>query len=317
MYFPRFLRPLHKLASLVFLTATVLVAPELRASDRPRIVTTNTILADIAAHVAGPSFDVHCLVPLGADLHGFEPRPADVARLTGAVLVVANGAGFEPWLDKMLASSGYRGARVAATTGVQLLHASGEPCAHGHAHAHDHGHDPIDPHAWQDPINGIRYALNIRDALVPLAPERRAEIERRTQLYVSQLEMTHAWMRRIFAAIPAAQRRIVTSHDAFAYLARACDIEILPMRGLDSRQEPDARHVAELVEQLRAGKVRAIFVEAVSNPKMLEQLARDTGVALGGELFSDSLGPTGSGAETYLGLLRENALTIANAVNSR
>ncbi|WP_442890815.1 metal ABC transporter solute-binding protein, Zn/Mn family [Congregicoccus parvus] len=296
-----------------------LVAPSLQASSRPRIVTTNTILADIAAHVAGPSFEVHCLVPVGADLHGFEPRPADVARLTGAVLVVANGAGFEPWLEKMLASSGYDGARVTATTGVQLLHASGEPCAHGHTHehSHGHGHDPIDPHAWQDPVNGIRYALNIRDALVPLAPERQAEIENRTRLYIAQLEMTHAWMRRIFAAIPEEQRRIVTSHDAFAYLGRACGLEILPMRGLDSRQEPDARHVADLVEQLRAGKVRAIFVEAVSNPKMLEQLARDTGVALGGELFSDSLGPAGSGADTYLGLLRENALAIATAVSGR
>ena len=288
---------------------------------RPTIVAANTILADMVREVAGTTVNIHCLVPAGVDIHGFEPKPADVAHLSGCDLVVFNGAGFEPWLQKLLQASGYKGPRLEATRGVALLQRG----AGDHVRAQDRGigdadragETELDPHAWQSAANGIRYVLNIRDVLVQLVPDARTQIELRTQLYVAQLEALHSWMRRVLTVIPAGDRRIVTSHDSFAYLGQACGLEILPTRGLDSSQEPDARQVAALVDELREKKVRAIFVEAVSNPKMLEQLARDTGAAIGGELFSDSLGPRDTCADSYLGMLRENTLTIVDALKGR
>ncbi|MGH8017563.1 MAG: metal ABC transporter solute-binding protein, Zn/Mn family, partial [Opitutaceae bacterium] len=291
------------------------------AETKPRVVAANTILADMVAQVAGPAVQVHCLVPSGVDIHGFDPKPGDVAQLAECDLVVSNGAGFEPWLGKLIEAAGFSGPHLEASRGVPLLQRAEDDAASPgeHKHAHGRGASPgsattVDPHAWQNPVNGIRYVLNIRDVLVQIVPDARTGIERRAQLYVSQLEVLHAWMHRIFATISPDDRVIVTSHDSFAYLAQVAGLEIIPVRGLDSRQEPDARRIATLVDELRTRNVRAIFVEAVSNPKMLQQLARDTGATIGGELFSDSLGPAGSGADSYLGMLRENALAVAGAL---
>ncbi len=301
---------------LVFALAPVLAGVPLAA--RPVVVTTNTILADITREVAGDGVEVRCLVAAGTDLHGFEPKAGDVAALATAGLVVVNGAGFEPWLPKLLAGAGFAGTVVEAVRDVPLLERGHD---HGHEdhdhHAHDHGGASQDPHAWQDPANGVRYALNIRDALAALDPAGAERYQRRARLYVAQLEALDAWARRIFAALPRADRAIVTSHDALAYFGAAYELEILPVRGLDTRREPDARQIAALVDTLRAGRARALFVESVSNPQTLQRLARDSGVSLGGELHTDSLGAPGTAADSYLGLLRENTLAIAEALERR
>lgn len=282
---------------------------------RPLVVATNTILADMAAEVAGPDAEVHCLVPRGVDLHGYEPRPSDVAQLARASLVVANGAGFEPWIERLVANSGFSGTIVHASRGCPLLEWGGE----AHAHGHDEscgasGHGTVDPHAWQDLANGIRYVEAIRAGLAAADPARAAAYAERARAYTERLGALDAAIRARFEAIPPERRRILTSHEALAYFGRAYGLEIVPLRGLDLMREPDARRLAALVDELRARRIRAIFVEAVSNPKMLEQLARDTGTALGGELFTDSVGAPGTPAATYLGMLRENADRIARAL---
>jgi zinc/manganese transport system substrate-binding protein len=271
----------------------------------------------MAREIAGDAVEVQCLVPVGTDLHGFDPTPRDIAPLLVANLVVANGAGFEPWLDRFLAASGYTGPVVKATDGCALITADDHVCtsaAHDHA---GHNHGEIDPHAWQDPANAVRYVANIRDALCRADPAGAENYRRRARLYTAQIEALDAWARRLFGLVPAEHRVIVTSHDSLAYFGRAYGLEIVPLRGIDTRAEPDARQIAEAVDQLRSRRARAVFVEAVSNPRLLEQIARDASATLGGELFTDSLAAAGSPADSYLGMVRENTLRIVAAIESR
>lgn len=290
----------------------------LRAADtaapRPVVITTNTILADMTREIAGDTAEVQCLVPTGVDLHGFDPTPADIAPLLKADLVVANGAGFEPWLERFLAASGYTGPVVKATDGCTLITSEAEDhdhSSHDHA-AHDHGE--VDPHAWQDPTNALRYVAAIRDALSTAHPAGAENYRRRARLYTAQIEAVDAWARRLFGLVPPDRRVIVTSHDSLAYFGRAYGIEIVALRGLDARAEPDAKQIAATVDLLRSRRARALFVESVSNPRLVEQLARDAGAVNGGELFTDSLAPAGTPAGTYLGMMRENTLRILGAL---
>ncbi|MBE2214352.1 MAG: zinc ABC transporter substrate-binding protein [Opitutaceae bacterium] len=302
------------------------LAAATRAADerpRPIVVTTNTILADMTREITGDAAEVRCLVPAGTDLHGFDPTPRDIAPLLEADLVVANGAGFEPWLGRFLAASGYSGPVVQASDSCALLTAEAENAPdehHGHDGAHDHDtahdHGAFDPHAWQDPRLALRYVANIRDALVQAHPSGAESYRRRARLYAAQIETLDAWARRLFSLLPQDRRVLVTSHDSLAYFGRTYGLEIVPLRGVDARTEPDAKQLAATVDLLRSRRARALFVEAVSNPRLLEQLARDTGVAIGGELFTDSLGPTGSPAASYLGMVRENTLRILAALEA-
>jgi len=283
--------------------------------SRPVVIATNTILADMTREIVGDAAEVQCLVPAGADLHGFDPTPRDIAPLLEADLVVANGAGFEPWLDRFLAASGYSGPVVKATTGCALITTVHDHDHHEHDHA-DHAHAEHDPHAWQDPANALHYVATIRDALMKTHPASAENYRRRARLYSAQIEVLDAWARRLFSLVPAERRVIVTPHDSLAYFGRAYGLEIVPLRGIDSRAEPDARQLAATVDLLRSRRARALFAESVSNPRLLEQLARDSGVTLGGQLFTDSLGPAGTPAATYIGMVRENALRIVAALET-
>ena len=316
------MRRRRSLAALLPLIALLLTAGPIGsvAHARPVIMTTTTILADMTREVAGDAVEVQCLVPPGVDLHGFDPTPRDIAPLLAADLVVSNGAGFEPWLPRFLAASGYTGPTIAAIDGCTKL--VGAEDAHDHDHEHvDDGHDHggptdghVDPHAWHNPACAIRYVANIRDALLRLDPDNAENYRRRARLYSAQIETVDAWARRLFAAVPPERKRIVTAHDALAYFGRAYAIEILPLRGLDSRAEPDARHTASIVDALRAAKAAALFGETVTDPRTLAQIARDTGATLGTELLTDSLAAPGQPGSTYLGMLRENTLRILAAI---
>lgn len=285
------------------------------ARARPIVIATNTILADMVREVAGEAVEVQCLVPAGADLHGFDPTPRDIAPLLEADLVVANGAGFEPWLARFLAASGYSGPVTQAAEGCALLHAGADAHAHDDPHAHDDA-EAVDPHAWHDPKNALRYVANIRDGLVRLHPAGAENYRRRARLYAAQVDAVDAWARRLFALVPAERRVIVTAHDSLAYFGHAYGIEIVPLRGLDARAEPDAKQMAATVELLRSRRARALFSESVSNPRLVAQLASDAGMTLGGELYTDSLAAAGPAADTYLGMVRENTLRILAALET-
>lgn len=263
-----------------------------------RVVASFSILADMAREVGGDAVEVTALVGPDADAHVFEPRPADVRRLAGAGLVVVNGLGFEGWLERLVAASGYRGPVQVASAGIapRLL-----------------GAGP-DPHAWQDLALAQRYVANLRDALARARPERAAVFEARAADYTARLRNLDREVRARFDAIAPAQRRVITSHDAFGYFGAAYGIEFLAPQGTSTDGEASAAAVARLIDQIRGERVRAVFIENISDPRLIERIAREGGVHVGGRLYSDALSRPGTAADTYLRLFDANARTLATAL---
>ncbi len=292
---------------LLLLAVTSIAA--VRADERPTVVSTNTIAHDLVTQIGGDAVRAHCLLPIGSDPHAFEPKPADVRFLAKADLVVVNGLGFETWISKLVNNSGFRGPIVTLTKGITPLEGA---CESGHHHGHHHDHS--DPHAWQNIAHVVRYVENLRAALAQLVPAQAEAVNARAAAYTSELEKLHAYATETLAALPAERRKIVTSHDSLAYLGEAYGLTITPISGLSSRQEPNARQVAKLITLIREQKVPAIFIESTTNPKLSEMLAREAGIAVPPPLHTDSVGPEGTPAATYLGMMRHNIDTIAAAL---
>lgn len=293
--------------------ALVLATPasRLQATDRPRVVASFSLLADMVREVAPPEFEVSALVGPDADAHVFEPRPADARRLAQADLVVVNGLGFEGWIDRLVRASGYRGTVVVASHGIRPRQGAG----HAHAHGHGHGHGP-DPHAWQDLAQARRYVANVADALAARWPAHEPQVRERAAGYLGRIDRLDAQVRQWLGAVPRAERRVITSHDAFGYFAAAYDVDFLAPRGWTTSSEPSAAAVARLVRQVREQRVRALFIENISDPRLIERIARETGARVGGTLYSDALsGPEGP-AGTYLKLFEHNARTLAAALSA-
>lgn len=277
-----------------------LVLPAIvRAQDSPlSVVASFSLLADMVAQVGGPAVQVHALVGPDADAHAFNPAPADAQRLASAGLIVINGLGFEGWIDRLVKASGSKAPVLVASNGITLRRVGGL----------------TDPHAWQSLVAAQRYVENIRAALVAARPAQAAAIDARAKAYSAQLATLDASVRARLAAVPAAQRRIVTSHDAFGYLADAWGLEMRAAQGWTSAGEPSAADVAKLIRQLKAQQARALFVENISDPRLVERIAREAGASVGGTLYSDALSPPGTRADSYLKLMTHNAETLLAAL---
>lgn len=286
------------------------------ASRPPRIVVSFSILADIVRSVAPADAQVDSLVGPDADAHVFEPSPVHGKRLAAADLVVVNGLGFEGWITRLVKVSGYKGPLVEAARGVQTLRAT-EADGHDHAHAHDPAHGAggaVDPHAWQDPRQVVRYVANLGEAFIQRWPERRAEIEQRVRQQTAALQALDAALRQRLAAIAPGQRRVITSHDAFGYLGRAYQIQFLAPQGWATHSEPSAAAVARLIRQIKARQARALFVENISDRRMIDRIAQEAKVGVGGALYSDALSAPGGPADSYERLMRHNVESIARAL---
>ena len=291
----------RQLLATVTCSGTALFTPAARAQTAPlRVVASFSLLADMLREIGGDSISVHSLVGPGADAHVFTPRPADAQRVAQAELVVVNGLGFEGWLDRLVRASGYTGPVLVATQGVTLLQRGGRP----------------DPHAWQSLVAAQRYVENMREALVRLRPAAAAAINDRAAAYTQGLVELDTRVRTRLAAIPEAERRIVTSHDAFAYFGQAYGLQILAAQGWNTGSEASAADVARLIRQLKAQRARALFVENVSDPRLMQRLAQEAGARVGGTLYSDALSPPGTVADTYLRLMAHNAETILAALQT-
>lgn len=289
----------------LFLAASVL------AYARPQVVTTHTLLNDLVAIVGSDRVDVKCILPVNLDPHGYEPKPADIRLLAHADLVVINGLGLEPWVDKIIANSGFHGPTVkAAEKSSRLLPlAAPETSPSGAYSAHQY-----DPHAWHNPINVKQYIAAIRDALVALDPSGAEVFNANASHYDSQLDDIDRYTREQFSTLPSKERKLVTSHDSLRYLADAYGLTIVPVAGTRPDQEPSARQLAQLVSFIRDQHVSAVFFEATTNPKMVELVAREANVKVVGQLYTDSLGPSGSPGATYLGMFRFNVDAIVGAL---
>lgn len=270
-----------------------------------RVVASFSILADMVREVGGPAVAVTALVGPDADAHVYTPSPADVKRVAGAQLLVFNGLGFEGWLQRLVKASGYRGTVLVASQGLT-------PRQQVEPGGHDHGSK--DPHAWQDLSHGQRYVENIRAALVQALPAQALAITQRARNYQAQLQALDTELRSGLAAVPQAQRRVITTHDAFAYLGAHYGIEFLAAQGWNSGSEPSARDVAQLIRQIRTQRVRAVFMENISDPRLIERIAAEGQATVGGTLYSDALSAPSGPAATYLQMQRHNGMLLLKAL---
>lgn len=283
------------LTFLIVFPASVLAAEN---TQKPFVIASFSIIADMAKQVAGGAIEIHTLVPASADVHTYEPTPADAKKIANARLILTNGLGFEQWLPKLVKSSGGMAWVVPVTKGVKPVISNGKS---------------IDPHAWQDVSNAIIYATNIRDALLIADPLNEATYRKNAQHYIEQLTELNDWVKNTIAQVPEAKRRAITSHDALGYFARAYGITLIPAQ-LSTEGEVSAKTMASLIDQLRNQSVRAVFLENLTNPRLMEQLARDGNATIGGTLYSDSLSETSGKAPTYISMIKHNVNTIIAAL---
>ena len=284
---------------LATLLATLAPPTPAAAAEPPlRVVASFSILADIARNVGGDRVVVTALVGPDADAHVYDPRPSDIATLARADVLLTNGLGFEGWMDRLVGSSGFRGRRVVAAAGIEPLPAD--------------GHD--DPHAWQDPRIVERYVNRISAALAAIRPADAASFAVNAERYRRELRALDAEIRRAVDTLPPERRRFVTSHDAFGYFARRYGFTFLAPQGWSTDDEASARDVAALIRQLKAGSVRAVFIENMTDPRLIERIAAEGGATVGGRLYSDALAQPGEPAGTYLGMMRHNLATLLAAL---
>lgn len=295
-----------------------------------------SILGDIVREVGGKDVSLTTLVGPDGDAHEYEPTPGDAKKLSAARVLFVNGLEFETWLPKLTKASGFAGQTVVASQGVTPRkfaghgdgHKHGED-DHDHEHDHDHDHDhdhkddhkdghhhhgDADPHAWQNLANGVIYARNVAEGLAAADPAHAAAYRERANAYIARLQALDAKARQTFTAIAPERRKVVTSHDAFGYFGDAYGVTFISAMGVSTDAEPSAGEVARIIEQVKRDKVPAVFIENITSPKLVQQIARETGAKVGGTLYSDALSKPGQPGATYLEMFEWNVRQLAVAL---
>lgn len=269
---------------------------------KPLVVSTFSILGDMVHEIGQDKIDVKTLVGPDQDSHMFEPRPQDAKELGRADLVVVNGLGFEGWLDRLIEASGFHGKVLVATSGITpLIHSA-------------NGGEVTDPHAWHSLKNAQIYIDNIVRGLSALLPENASFFKSRGDLYKESLRILEEETRQRLAHIPLGKRKVITGHRAFGYLGRDFDITFSAPLGISTESEPSAKGVATLIHQIQEEGIQAIFIENISNPRLMEQIASETHTHIGGILYSDALSVPGTQADTYLRMMAFNLSSLIKAM---
>ena len=271
------------------------------AAQRLQVVTSFSILADMTRAIAGERIALVNLVGADEDAHVYTPSTADARAVQDADLIIANGLGFEPWLGRLIASSEARGRRLEASAGVLPLMLD------------EGGQQVADPHAWQNLANAEIYVRNIAQALSQADPANATHYVAGRDAYLEQIRQLLGEAKASLGRLPTQRRNIVTSHDAFAYLGQAYELKFIAPQGLSTEDEPSAAQVAALIRQIREQGIRAVFVENIRDPRLLQQIAAEGGARIGGTLYSDALASEGP-ASTYLGMFRHNLETLRAAL---
>jgi zinc/manganese transport system substrate-binding protein len=283
------------------------------AEDKLDVVASFSILADFAQEVGGDRVAVTSLVGPDGDAHAYEPTPRDVQKVARARLVIVNGLGLEGWLNRLLEASGSKALVVEASAGVSALPAQDH--AHGSEETEDDDHHgAVDPHAFQDVRNAITYVGNITQTLCTAAESECAFYQSNAKRYIERLKALDGEVRAAIGKIPPERRRVISSHDAFGYFAHAYGVRFLAPEGVSTDSEASAAEVARLIDQIKAEKASALFVENISDKRLIEQIARETGLEVSGVLFSDALSAKNGPAGTYIDMMRHNVQTLAGAI---
>jgi zinc/manganese transport system substrate-binding protein len=290
----------------VFLAASGAAA---HAEKKFNVVASFSILGDLTKNVGGDRIEVTTLVGPNGDTHVYEPTPADAKAVAGADLVVVNGLGFEGWMDRLIQTSGYKGSVVVASKGVKPRKMTAEETTEPGA-----ARLVTDPHAWQDLHNGQLYVRNIAEGLAELDRAGASVYEANAKAYTARLAELDRWVKKEFSAIPRPKRRMITTHDAFGYFGAAYGVTILSPEGFSTESEASAGDIARLIQQIRKEKITAVFIENISDPRLMQQVAKESGVTLGGTLYSDALSKPDGPAPTYLEMFKNNVSLIAAAM---
>jgi zinc/manganese transport system substrate-binding protein len=282
---------------LICVVVAAAVAP-LHAQERVNVVASFSILGDFVKNVGGDRVDVTTLVGPNGDVHVYDPAPSDAKTIAGARLLVINGLGLEGWLPRLLQSSGGKAAIVTATRGIAPLKVGSD----------------ADPHAWQSVANAKIYVTNITDALVATDPADAEVFRANAQAYLTRLDALEREVREALAKIPPSRRKVISTHDAFGYFAAAYGIEFIAPLGVSTESEASARDIAGIITEIKREKIPAVFLENISDPRLIRRISAETGARVGGTLYSDSLtGEKGEGP-TYIELVRHNIRALAGAL---
>jgi len=317
-------------------------------ADQLKVVASFSIIADLARNVGGDRIDLTTLVGPDGDAHVYEPKPADAVAMAGADVILVNGLEFEGFLGRLVEASGAKAPVVELTKGGEVLksveegHHGEEAAATGHNHAakeagHDHDHEKTadaakdghdhaaeghaghdhgesDPHAWQSIHNAETYVTNIADAFCAADAAGCDTYKANAAAYSEKLEALEEEIKAAVASIPEDKRTVITSHDAFKYFEHEYGIKFLAPEGISTESEASAADVAALITQIKQDQASAIFVENISDPRLVEQIASETGLKVGGELYSDALSDESGPAATYIEMMRHNISTIKAAI---
>ena len=273
---------------LPLLVALLLPTAAALADTRLKVVATFSILGDLVAEVGGERIDLAVLVGPDTDAHAYQPKPADARALSAARALVRNGLGFEGWIDRLAETASFKGRQVVASAGVQ----------------------GSDPHCWQDVACARRYVANIVTGLAESDPANAAPYRARAAAYDGRLAALDAWIRGEIGRVPADRRKAITSHDSFGYFASAYGVTFHAARGLTTESEPSARDVAQLIRQVREQKIKALFLENMTNPMLVNQIARDSGATVGPPLYTDALSKADGPAASYEAMMRHNVTAL-------
>ena len=273
-----------------------------------KVASLSTVLSDIARNVGGDRVEVSEIIKPGSDPHLYEPTPGDIKKISNVQIVLASGLGFEPYLDKLRSSVEKSGVEfVVAGSAVKPI-----ACEEENHHDNSHSHDAADPHWWHSITNVEAVTLQLQDAFIAVDPDGRSDFQANAKAFEDKLKGLAKWTRMQLAVLPKSQRILVTSHDALGYFARDYGFQVLPVQGISTSDQPSSQKVRNLIQEIKALGVKAIFAENIENPKVLQQITVETGANLGGMLYADGLGIGDAG--TYIGMMRSNVTTIVGAL---
>lgn len=305
--------PVNRRMALSLATACLLAVTSgaAEAAGKLKAIASFSILGDLVAQVGGERVEIVTLVGPDSDAHVYEPKPDDARRVAAADIVFVNGLGFEGWLGRLLEASGGKSV-VTLSAGVKDIAA--EEHDHSDEADHDHDHGATDPHAWQSVPNVRVYVRNIADALCKSDAAGCSTYKANAATYDTQLQALDADIRKSVSAIPENRRIVITSHEAFGYFASEYGIRFLAPEGVSTESEASARDVARLIRQIRDSKASALFVESISDPRLIEQISRETGLKSGGALYSDALSKESGPAPNYIAMMKHNIDVLTAAM---
>ncbi|MCS3761936.1 zinc/manganese transport system substrate-binding protein [Bradyrhizobium centrosematis] len=277
----------------------LLIASPLQAAERLNVVASFSILADFVRNVGGNRINLTTLVGADSDVHVYTPAPADAKRVAEARLVIVNGLGLEGWLPRLVQSSGSKAQVVTASSGIV-------PLKLGSA---------ADPHAWQSVPNARVYVTDIANALAAAAPDDADVFRAQAKAYLEKLETLDREVREAVAKIPTERRKVISTHDAFGYFSAEYGIQFVAPLGVSTETEPSARDIAAIIGQIRAQKIPAVFLENISDDRLIRRIAAETGAKVGGTLISDGLTGEKGAAPTYIDMVRHNIKALTSALD--